>query len=202
MSTCKERLSKVESYGSTHVEVHYWNWVGASPPKHQNKNKINWDRLSCVRHQFRSWKLTQYPMEVFSELSFLSSIVAVVFFLLPSHKRTNVKNTERAATMMPFNRILSKITLHSSSWEANSIVFSGQTHVFLAHIYIYIYVYILYLYVYMYIIYILYISSYTYIYIILYILYYIYYIIYIILYILYIVIYTYIYIFIYFYLCI
>ena len=48
-----------------------------------------------------------------------------------------MKNTERAATMMPFNRILSKITLHSSSWEANSIVSSGQTRVFLAHIYIY-----------------------------------------------------------------
>ena len=143
-------------------------------------------------------------MEVFSELSFLSSIVAVVFFLLPSHKRTNVKNTERAATMMPFNRILSKITLHSSSWEANSIVSSGQTHVFLAHIYIYIYICIYYIYMYICILYIIYIyiSSYTYIYIyiILYILYYIYYIIYIILYILYIVIYTYIYI--YFYLCI
>jgi hypothetical protein len=138
-------------------------------------------------------------MEVFSELSFLSSIVAVVFFLLPSHKRTNVKNTERAATMMPFNRILSKITLHSSSWEANSIVSSGQTHVFLAHIYIYIYVYIISICIYVYYIYIIYIYIilYIYIYIILYILYYIYYIIYIILYILYIVIYTYIYIYIY-----
>ena len=145
-------------------------------------------------------------MEVFSELSFLSSIVAVVFFLLPSHKRTNVKNTERAATMMPFNRILSKITLHSSSWEANSIVSSGQTHVFLAHIYIYIciyyiYMYICILYIYIYIYIILYIYIYIYI---LYILYYIYITLYILYYIYYILLYIriYIYIFIYFYLCI